>query len=102
MAKGLEMRHYIALIRKEYGPSCGVSFSHLPGIVMVGASIDEARRPLKCSNLDTISRGCARSMSGADPAFRNDASDAVVAAIPRLTKPKPQNRPQASPVFERP
>lgn len=37
------MRQYIALIHKDAGSDYGVSFPDLPGVVSVGATLDEAR-----------------------------------------------------------
>lgn len=107
------MRHYIALIHKESESGYGVSFPDLPGVVTVGDSIDEAIKKaaevLEFAAKDrTIHTGRdfpkARTIDElrADPAFRNDASHAIVAAIPLHYKAEAQNRPQASPAAERP
>jgi predicted RNase H-like HicB family nuclease len=87
------MRHYIALIHKESGSGHGVSFPDLPGVVTVGDSIDEAIQKaaevLEFAAEDWATHTGrdfpkARTIaeSRVDPAFRNDASDAIVAAIP--------------------
>jgi antitoxin HicB len=86
------MTHYIALIHKEADSSYGVSFPDLPGIIAAAESLDEALseasdalafaaeswtedtgEPLPSPrNLDALR---------SDPAFRESAADAVVAAI---------------------
>ena len=88
------MPHYIALIHKD-GDSCyGVSFPDWPGVVTAGDTIDEAMR-LAAEVLTFAAEGY-ESRDGAqgipkprtidelraDSEFRDDAADAVIAAVP--------------------
>ncbi|HXF90126.1 MAG TPA: type II toxin-antitoxin system HicB family antitoxin [Xanthobacteraceae bacterium] len=107
------MRHYIALIHKESGSGYGVSFPDLPGVVTVGDSIDEAIQKAAevfefAAEDWTTHTGrdfpkAARSMSCA-PILRFATMPAKLSSQLSLcvTKPRPQNRPQASPASERP
>lgn len=87
------MPHYIALVHKD-GDSCyGVSFPDVPGVFTAGDTIDEAMR-----NAAEVLAFAAEDWSGlrgesfprprtidelrADPQFRANAEDAVVAAVP--------------------
>lgn len=87
------MAHYIALIHKDPDSGYGVSFPDLPGIITGGDTIDEAMqnapevlafaaedwseqtgKPFpKPRSIDELRR---------DAGFQNDATDAVVAAVP--------------------
>lgn len=88
------MPHYIALIHKDGDSSYGVSFPDLPGVVTAGDSIDEAMQHaaevLAFAAEDwVVHNGDGRfplprtiDELRADATFRDDAMDAVVAAVP--------------------
>jgi predicted RNase H-like HicB family nuclease len=87
------MPHYIALIHKETDSCYGVSFPDLPGVVTAGDSIDEAMQKANeviefaaedWSQLTGQEWPRPRSIDAlrSDPAFRESAADAVVAAVP--------------------
>jgi antitoxin HicB len=88
------MPHYIALIHKDNDSSYGVSFPDLPGVVSAGDTIDEAMQHaaevLTFAAEDWIGRDGDKRFPTprtidelrADPTFREDAVDAVVAAVP--------------------
>jgi len=91
------MPHYIALIHKESGTSYGVSFPDLPGVIAAGDTIDEAMRRAAAA-LEFAAEDWhehtgrafppARTIDElrADTAFREDAADAVIAAVPFSAK----------------
>lgn len=87
------MAHYIALIHKESDSCYGVSFPDVPGATTAGDTIDEALG--KAAEVLVFAAEDWRSLTGqefpaprtidelrADPTFRVDAEDAVVAAVP--------------------
>lgn len=87
------MPHFIALIHKDADSSYGVSFPDVPGVFTAGDSIDEAMMKAAevlsfaaqdWSDLDGASFPAPRSIDAlrADPDFRAQAADAVVAAVP--------------------
>lgn len=88
------MPHYIALIHKEADSCYGVSFPDWPGVVTAVGTIDEARQRAAevlsfaaedWPNADG-SAGFPRPRSvddlRAEPDFRADPVDAVLAAVP--------------------
>jgi len=91
------MRHYIALIHKEPGSCYGVSFPDLPGVITAAdtldAAIGQAAEVLAFAAEDWEELTGqpfppARSLDALrdDEAFRSDAADAVLAAIPLTTR----------------
>jgi predicted RNase H-like HicB family nuclease len=87
------MPHYIALIHKDADSCYGVSFPDVPGVYTAGDTIDEAMRKASevlafaaedWSELDGTAFPAPRTIDAlrADPTFRNQAVDAVVAAVP--------------------
>ena len=88
------MPHYIALIHKDADSCYGVSFPDWLGVFTAGDTIDEAMRQaaevLTFAAEDWESRGGAKGIPKprtidelrADPEFRDDAADAVIAAVP--------------------
>ncbi|MCK9919669.1 type II toxin-antitoxin system HicB family antitoxin [Microbacteriaceae bacterium K1510] len=88
------MPHYIALIHKETDSSYGVSFPDVPGVIAAGDTIDEAMQRaaevLAFAAEDWKDRaGNKRFRSPrtidelrTDAEFQEDATDAVVAAVP--------------------
>ncbi|MDC7786683.1 type II toxin-antitoxin system HicB family antitoxin [Rhodoplanes sp. TEM] len=87
------MPHYIALIHKDPESCYGVSFPDVPGVITAGDTIDEAMRNAAdvlafaaedWSDLDGAAFPSPRTIDELrrDPAFRDDAADAVVAAVP--------------------
>ena len=93
------MPHYIALIHKD-GDSCyGVSFPDLPGVVSAGDTIDQAMQHATKVLAFAAEDWGGREGNGrfpaprtidqlrADPAFREDARDAVVAEVPFRASP---------------
>jgi predicted RNase H-like HicB family nuclease len=87
------MAHYIALIHKEPDSCYGVSFPDVAGVITAGDTIDEALR-MAAEVLAFAVAEWSEHESGpfplprtidelrADPAFRDDAADAVIAAVP--------------------
>jgi predicted RNase H-like HicB family nuclease len=88
------MPHYIALIHKDADSCYGVSFPDWPGVVSAVDTIDEAmQRAVEVlvfaaedwEGADGV-RGIPKPRTidelRADPEFRNDAADAVIAAVP--------------------
>lgn len=86
-------RHYIALIHKDADSAFGVSFADVPGVIASAASLDaalaEAREALAFAAEDwRVLAGAPfphpRTLDAlrADPSFRQEAADAVVAAVP--------------------
>ena len=91
------MTHYIALIHKD-GDSCyGVSFPDLPGIITAGDTLDEALAEA-ADALEFAAEGWAEDTGApfppprsldelrTDASFIEEATDAVVAAVPLKTK----------------
>lgn len=87
------MAHYIALIHKDRDSCFGVSFPDLPGVFSAGDTIDEAMREaaevlafaaVDWSDLKGEDFPPPRTIDElrADPDFQEQATDAVVAAIP--------------------
>lgn len=88
------MPHYIALIHKDADSSYGVSFPDVPGVITAGDSIDEAMQNaaevLEFAAEDWENRDGSKRFPSPrtidelrrDPEFRQDAIDAVVAAVP--------------------
>ena len=91
------MPYYIALIHKDVDSGYGVSFPDVPGVITAGGTIDEAivkaSEVLEFASEDWSDR-TGREFPGprtiddlrADAVFREDAADAVIAAIPFRTK----------------
>lgn len=84
------MPHYIALIHKDGDSSYGVSFPDLPGVISAGDTIDEAmQHAAEVLVFAAEDWGDGRfppprtiDELRSDPTFREDAMDAVVAAVP--------------------
>src|SRR5216684_115479 len=88
------MPHYIALIHKDADSCYGVSFPDWPGVVTASDSIDEAMQQaaevLTFAAEDWENRDGVKEIPKprtidelrADPVFRDDAADAVIAAVP--------------------
>jgi predicted RNase H-like HicB family nuclease len=87
------MAHYIALIHKDADSCYGVSFPDVPGVFTAGDTIDqamtEAAKVLEFaaedwSNLSGDRFPAPRTIDElrGDPAFRERAAEAVVAAVP--------------------
>ena len=83
------MPHYIALIHKDADSCYGVSFPDVPGVVTAGNTIDEAMQQapkvLEFAAQDwpgVFSQPRTIDELRADPEFQQDASDAVIAAVP--------------------
>lgn len=87
------MPDYIALIHKDPESCYGVSFPDVPGVITAGDTIDEAMRNAAAvlvfaaedwSDLDGAAFPSPRTIDELrrDPAFREDAADAIVAAVP--------------------
>jgi antitoxin HicB len=87
------MAHYIALIHKDRDSCYGVSFPDLPGVFTAGDTIDEAMQ--KAAEVIEFAAEDWSDLKGekfpaprtidqlrGDPAFKEIASDAVVAAVP--------------------
>ena len=87
------MAHYIALIHKDRDSCYGVSFPDLPGVFTAGDTIDEAMR--KAAEVIEFAAEDWSDLKGenfpsprtidqlrGDPAFQENAADAVVAAVP--------------------
>jgi antitoxin HicB len=87
------MAHYIALIHKDPDSCYGVSFPDLPGVFTAGGTIDEAMR--KAAEVIEFAAEDWPDLKGesfpaprtidelrADPDFQEQATDAVVAAVP--------------------
>ena len=93
------MPHYIALVHKDSDSCYGVSFPDVPGVFTAGDTIDEAMRNavkvLEFSAEDWSDLSGERFPSPRtidelrlDPEFRDQAADAVVAAVPFRAKAK--------------
>lgn len=91
------MRYYIALIHKDHGSCYGVSFPDVPGVFTAGDTIGEAMRKavevleFAAEDWSDLSGGSFPSPRTIDelrldPAFRDQAADAVVAAVPFRAK----------------
>jgi len=91
------MAHYIALIHKDADSCYGVSFPDVPGVTTAADSLDEALQ--KASEVLEFAAEDWREHTGhsfpvprtiddlrADPAFQDDAVDAVIAAVPFSAK----------------
>jgi antitoxin HicB len=87
------MPHYIALIHKDPDSCYGVSFPDVPGVITAGDTIDEAMRNAAevlafaaqdWPALDGAAFPSPRSIDELrrDPEFREDAAEAIVAAVP--------------------
>lgn len=87
------MTHYIALIHKDADSCYGVSFPHVPGVITAGDTLDEAIAQgaevlaFAAADWQALTGGpfpAPRTLDDlrSDPAFRAEATDAVVAAIP--------------------
>jgi predicted RNase H-like HicB family nuclease len=97
MGEGLTVAHYIALIHKDSDSSYGVSFPDIPGVIASADSIDEAMSEAG-EALAFAAEDWSKLTGGPfprprtidelreDPAFRDDAIEAVVAAIPFRAK----------------
>jgi antitoxin HicB len=92
------MPHYIALIHKDADSSYGVSFPDVPGVIAAGDTIDEAMQRA-AEVLEFAADGwenrdgskhfpAPRTIDDlrADAEFREDAADAVIAAVPFRAK----------------
>ncbi len=92
------MPHYIALIHKDADSCYGVSFPDWPGVITAGETIDEAMQRaaevLSFAAADWENRDGTRGIPRSrtihelrdDPGFRDDAVDAVIAAVPFRAK----------------
>jgi predicted RNase H-like HicB family nuclease len=91
------MPHYIALVHKDSDSCYGVSFPDVPGVFTAGDTIDEAMRNavkvLEFAAEDWSDLSGERFPSPRtidelrlDPEFRDQAADAVVAAVPFRAK----------------
>jgi predicted RNase H-like HicB family nuclease len=91
MGEGLIVAHYIALIHKD-GSAYGVSFPDVPGVIASAGSIDEAMSEA-AEALAFAAEDWSRLTGGPFPrprtidelrdvGFREDADEAVVAAVP--------------------
>jgi predicted RNase H-like HicB family nuclease len=90
------MPHYIALIHKDVGSCYGVSFPDWPGVITAGDTIDDALQQAaevlsfaaedweNADGVREIPRPRMIDELRADPEFRHDATDAVIAAVPLL------------------
>ena len=88
------MPHYIALIHKEADSCYGVSFPDWPGVVTAGDTIDDALQQAievlafaaedweNADGVREIPKPRIIDELRADPEFREDATDAVIAAVP--------------------
>ena len=88
------MPHYVALIHKEADSCYGVSFPDWPGVVTAADTIDETmQRAVEVLSFAVEDWRNADGLAGfprprsvdelrADPDFRADAVDAVLAAVP--------------------
>jgi len=86
--------HYIALIHKDTDSCYGVSFPDWPGVVTAGDTIDEALQQAaevlvfaaedweKVDGVREIPKPRTIDELRADPEFRHDAADAIIAAVP--------------------
>lgn len=98
------MPHYIALIHKDRESGYGVSFPDVPGTTAVADTLDEAieraREALAFAAEDwqeitgeAFPRPRSLDVLRDDPNFRDDAADAVIAAVPL---DQPATRPVAA------
>jgi predicted RNase H-like HicB family nuclease len=92
------MPHYIAMIHKESDSCFGVSFPDWPGVVSAADTIDDAL--LKASDVLAFAAEDWENPDGThdfprprtldelrrDPAFQQDAADAVLAVVPFRVK----------------
>jgi predicted RNase H-like HicB family nuclease len=87
------MPHYIALIHKDRDSGYGVSFPDVPGVITAGDTIDEAMRNAvevlgfaaeDWSALEGKEFPAPRTIDElrADPDFQEQATDAIVVAVP--------------------
>ena len=87
------MTHYIALIHKDADSCYGVSFPDVPGVIAAADTLDEALTEA-AEALAFAAEGWAEDTGApfprprnldslrADPEFRENAANAVVAAVP--------------------
>ena len=92
------MPHYIALIHKDADSCYGVSFPDIPGVITAGGTIDEAMQhaaevlefAAEDWNKPDGSKGFPPPRTidelRADAEFQQDATDAVIAAVPFRVK----------------
>jgi predicted RNase H-like HicB family nuclease len=91
------MRHYIALIHKDADSSYGVSFPDVPGVITAADTIDEAMQ--RAAEVLEFAAEDWSAHTGSefpqprtidelrgDAEFQEDATDAVVAAVPFRAK----------------
>jgi predicted RNase H-like HicB family nuclease len=88
------LTHYIALTHKDADSCYGVSFPDWPGVITAGDTIDEALQQAAevlnfaaedwedSDRLKGIPKPRTIDELRADPEFRDDAIDAVIAAVP--------------------
>ncbi len=89
------MAHYIALIHKDTDSSYGVSFPDVPGVITASDTIDEAMQQA-AEALEFVAQDWPGEFPRprnidelrADSEFRQDAADAVIAAVPFRAKAK--------------
>ncbi len=96
------MSCYVAIIHKDADSCYGVSFPDRPGVITAGDTIDEAMQ--RAAEVLTFAAKDWESSDGskeipkpraidelcADPEFRDDAADAVIAVVPFRIGPKAQ------------
>jgi predicted RNase H-like HicB family nuclease len=92
------MPHYIALIHKDADSCYGVSFPDWPGVITAGDTIDEALQQAvevltfaaedweDSDGVKGIPKPRIIDELRADPEFRDDVVDAVIAAVPFRVK----------------
>ena len=92
------MPHYIALIHKDADSRYGVSFPDWPGVITAGDTVDEALQQAAevlafaaedwedCDGVKGIPKPRTIDELRADPEFRDDAVEAVIAAVPFRAK----------------
>ena len=92
------MPHYIAVIHKDADSCYGVSFPDWPGVITAGDTIDEALQQAAevltfaaedwedSDGLKGIPKPRTIDELRADPEFRDEAVDAVIAAVPFRAK----------------
>jgi antitoxin HicB len=92
------MPHYVALIHKDVDSCYGVSFPDWPGVITAGDTIDEALQ--QAAEVLTFAAEDWEDSNGikgipkprtidelrAGPEFRDEAVDAVIAAVPFRVK----------------
>ena len=92
------MPHYIALVHKDADSCYGVSFPDVPGVITAGDTIDEAIQQaaevLEFASEDWENADGSRAFPAprtidelrSDRQFQQDASDAVIVAVPFRAK----------------